>query len=116
MSKLKQTDDAPITTVRQAIQKISALHQAWNAIPWRERPPGEIRSGQVSVDVGGIQRGVKSCPHCGATTGMGLIVVRHDDGRGVGFDPALYHYAQAGHSITQADVDGDVLLSIMADA
>ncbi len=115
MSKLKQTDDAPITTVQQAIQKISALHGAWSAIPWRERPK-EIRSGMVCIDVGGIERGLQPCPHCGATTGMGLIVVRHDDGRGIGFDPALYHYAQVGHPITQADVDGDALLSIMADA
>jgi hypothetical protein len=116
MSKSKQTDEAPIATVQQAILKISALHQAWNATPWRERPSGDIRSGQVSIDVGGIQRGIKPCPHCGAMTNMGLIIVRHDDGRGLGFDPALYHYAQAGHPITQDDVDGDVLLSIMADA
>lgn len=116
MSKPKQADEAPISTVQQAILKISALHQAWNALPWRERSGWELRSGQVSVDVGGIQRGIKPCPHCGAMTSMGLIIVRHDDGRVLGFDPALYHYAQAGHPITRDDVDGDALLSIMADA
>jgi hypothetical protein len=74
------------------------------------------RSGAVTLYFGGIERGLQPCPHCGGMAGMGFIGVTHDDGRGLSFDPILYHYAQAGHPITDSDVDAGLLLSIMADA
>jgi hypothetical protein len=74
------------------------------------------RSGAVTFYFGGIERGLQPCPHCGAPAGMGFIGVTHDDGRGLSFDPILYHYAQAGHPITAEDVDVGLLLAIMADA
>jgi hypothetical protein len=70
-------------------------------------------SGKVTIDYE-IQRGVKPCPVCGQNTGMGRIVVQHSDGRSVAFDPALYHYVDAGHVIS--GVDGDTLVAIMCDA
>jgi hypothetical protein len=74
------------------------------------------RTGKVTLYFGGIERGFQPCPHCGATAGMGFIGVTHDDGRGLSFDPLLYHYAQAGHPIAAEDVDAGLLLAIMADA
>jgi hypothetical protein len=73
-------------------------------------------TGAVTLYFGGIERGLQPCPHCGGMAGMGFIGVSHDDGRSLSFDPILYHYAQAGHPIADEDVDGGLLLAIMADA
>ena len=85
----------------------------------QENAPGHYgsyyRSGPTTVDASRLQRGIISCPHCGAVTGMGTISVRHDDGRTVDFHPQLFHYAQAGHPITAEDVDRDALVAIMSD-
>jgi len=70
-------------------------------------------SGKVAIHYD-IQRGLKPCPDCGQATGMGLITVRHCDGRSVGLDPALYHYVDAGHVIS--GIDGNLLIAIMGDA
>ena len=75
-----------------------------------------FQSGPVYVYAGMVQRGIKPCPICGAMTGMGSIVVVHQDGRAVSFDPALYHYADAGHPITADDVDVETLVAIVSEA
>jgi hypothetical protein len=103
-------------TVEDAIRKVDDVI----APEYRQKnEPGSFtilyRLGPVTVDAGGIQRGVISCSHCGETTGMGTIIVSHDDGRTVHFHPQLFHYAQAGHPITDEDVDRNVLVAIMAD-
>jgi len=48
--------------------------------------------------------------------GMGSITVCHDDGRTVRFNPRLFHYAEAGHPITNRDVNCKLLVAIMSDA
>ena len=75
----------------------------------------EIRYGKLTIDHGRIQMGLQGCPFCDAVTGMGLISVTHDDGRSVSFDPALFHFARAGHPITEEDLDVDLFLSMIAD-
>ncbi len=74
------------------------------------------RSGLVVVDRSGIQRGQVPCPFCGELAGMGVIEVRHDDGRAVYLDPLLFHLAEVGHPITDQDVAGQLLVDIMQDA
>ena len=74
-----------------------------------------VRYGKLTIDRGGIERGIKPCPFCDAVTGMGIILVVHDDGRAVGYDPGLYHYADAGHPITEEDLDVDLFLSMIAN-
>lgn len=98
--------------IRQARLKEAGLYPDGEAL----EESFNYRSGKVSLYFGGIERGLQPCPHCGQTAGMGYIQVTHEDGRGVRFDPLLYHYAQAGHPITREDVDGETLVAIMADA
>jgi len=101
-------------TTGEALQKVDDLRRFGTHV----REGGHIgyRSREVFIDCGGIQRGVDSCLHCGEVVGMGVITVRHDDGRSVSFDPRLFHYAEAGHPITSDDIDGDTLVAIVADA
>lgn len=108
-------------TVVEAIRKVEEIHQ--RGIEARNRPRGTTieemltyRSGKVGVYTGRVQRGVLPCRYCGGWTGMGEIVVRHEDGREVTFGVELYHYAEAGHPIMPEDVDGEILVAIMADA
>jgi len=72
-------------------------------------------SGRVTIDYM-IQRGLKPCPICGESTSMGLISVKHRDGRTVAFDPALFHYVKVGHPIKVSDIAGDMLIAIMSDS
>lgn len=72
-------------------------------------------SGVVVIDYV-ICRGIEPCPICGQMTGMGVVRVQHHDGRSAAFHPRLYHYVDAQHPITEKDVDGQLLLAIMADA
>jgi hypothetical protein len=76
----------------------------------------KYHTGGVTLYFGGIARSLLPCPHCGLMTNTGYVGVAHEDGRSLRFDPALYHYAQAGHPITVEDVDAEMLLAIMADA
>lgn len=73
------------------------------------------RYGYVIIDRGGMMLGLTSCPVCGATTGMGVITVSHDDGRGVGIEVPFYHYVEAGHPISKEQLDTDLLFAIIAD-
>ena len=75
-----------------------------------------VRYGKLTIDRGGIQRGLEGCMICGHYHGMGCITVQHDDGRGIGIDLKLYHYAKAGHTITEEDIDAELLAAIIADA
>ena len=108
-------------TVQEAIRKVEESHR--RGIEDRNRPRGLTieemlthRSGKVAVYAGGVQRGIKPCQYCSGMTGMGEIVVRHEDGREVTFGVELYHHAEVGHPITPEDVDGETLLAILADA
>jgi len=101
-------------TPEDAIRKIAALCRSGRQV--NEEGRTGYRIGKVFIDTGGLQRGVTSCPHCGALMGMGRIVVRHDDGRNVSFNPRLFHYVEAGHPITSRDVNGKLLVAIMSDA
>lgn len=98
-------------TIQEAIRRIEEI---------RTPAPGEgpcvYGSGRVTVDRGEVQRGVLPCPVCGRLAGMGVITVRHADGRWVRYDPRLVHYAEAGHAITAEEVDAEMLLAIVADA
>ena len=75
-----------------------------------------VRYGYLIIDKGGIGKGLTWCPVCGATTGMGHIEVSHDDGRRVRIDVQLYHYVQVGHSISQEQLDSELLCGMLADA
>ncbi|GEM_PF-2886178 len=101
-------------TPEDAIRKIAALCRSRSAIS--EGGRSGYRSGRVFIDTSGLQRGVVPCPRCGALMGMGSITVCHDDGRTVRFNPRLFHYAEAGHPITNRDVNCKLLVAIMSDA
>jgi hypothetical protein len=73
------------------------------------------RMGKITVDRTGVQRGVVPCPYCGKAVGMGVISVRHADGRAVSFDPRVFHYADVNHPITPADLDMETLVAMMAE-
>jgi len=75
-----------------------------------------FRYRRLLIDRGGIQRGVESCPICGNYHGMGWITVTHDDGRHITIQLPLYHYAKAGHPISDTDIDAELLFAIIADA
>jgi len=75
-----------------------------------------FRYGRLLIDRGGIQRGLDCCPVCGQYHGMGWIFVTHDDGRRIGIHLPLYHYAKAGHPISETDIDAELLFAIIADA
>ena len=99
-------------TVQEAIKRVAQL----DPYTTRDFSHGTHRvspSGQVMIDYR-IERGILPCPVCGQWTGMGMITVRHIDGRSVVFSPALYHYVDAGHPLS--DIDGDLLIAIMRDA
>lgn len=72
------------------------------------------RRGNITIDAGAVERGLTSCPHCGATIGMGVLRIMHSDGRSVVFRVGFFHDVEAGHSL--AGVDTDTLVSIVADA
>jgi hypothetical protein len=124
LTRMRQIDDE-----LRADEAYRALDRAERRVIWQARLeeagllPGQAdssmayscRTGKVTLYFGGIERGLQPCPHCGAAAGMGFIGVTHDDGRGLSFDPILYHYAQAGHPIAAEDVDAGLLLAIMAD-
>ena len=97
------------------------LSDAFDTIErWREEgePAGDYsrRVGHVVIYSGGIQMGLTACPICGAVTGMGELLVSHDDGRRVVIPLPLFHYAEAGHPIAPAQLDSDRLCSIIVDA
>ena len=101
-------------TIEDAIRRVAELRAQLPSI--KEEGGYGHRFGKVFINDGMVQRGLEPCPHCGGAIGMGLIVVRHDDGRMVGFNPRLGHYVQEGHPITCEDVDGETLIAILADA
>lgn len=101
-------------TLEDAVRKIAALCRSGHQI--NEGGRTGYRTGRVFIDMSGLQRGVTSCPRCGALMGMGRITVRHDDGRSVSFNPRVLHYVEAGHSITSRDVNAKLLVAIMSDA
>jgi hypothetical protein len=118
---LEGKKDMAMMTVQEAVHKVEEIHRRGMEEQERSSRPSIAemfthRSGRVAVYTGGVQRGIKACLHCSGMTGMGEIVVRHEDGREVAFGVELYHYAQAGHPITPEDVDGETLLAILADA
>lgn len=76
---------------------------------------GKGTSGRVMVDGSGIYRCIKPCRLCEGTTLWGTITVRHEDGRTVSFNPRLFHYVEAGHPVTNKDINGDLLIAIIAD-
>ena len=98
-------------TIAGALERIQQISQSG------QREGGDpflLREGRVTVYVGALELGLKPCPYCNAATNMGEIIVTHDDGRRVSFDPALYHYARAGHPISETlaasllDIVGDI--------
>lgn len=96
------------------------IYEAFETVGrWRNEgaPAGAYtrRIGYVTIYSGGIEMGLTSCPVCGAITGMGRIEVSHDDGRRVGIELPLFHYAEAGHPITGEHLDTELLISIVAD-
>ena len=101
-------------TVQEAIQQV-ALLDPYQTGDFRFGTHITSPSGKVTIDYR-IERGILPCPVCGQWTGMGMITVRHVDGRSVSFSPALYHYVDAGHVISDSDFDGDLLIAIMGDA
>jgi len=72
------------------------------------------RRGNLTLDAGAVERGVISCPHCGATIGMGMLRLVHRDGRAVAFRVGFLHDVEVGHPVT--DVDVDALVAIVEDA
>jgi ribosomal protein S27AE len=84
-------------TIAEALSQIGKI----GASGQREGDPFLRRAGRITVYTGAMEMGLKPCPFCQASTNMGSIIVRHDDGRRVQFDPALYHYAEAGHPISE---------------
>ena len=100
-------------TVEDAIRRVAELHAQLPSV----KEEGQLghRFGQVFIRYL-LQRGVEHCPHCTGFVNMGMIVVKHDDGRMVGFEPRLGHYVQVGHPITSEDIDGETLIAILADA
>ena len=101
-------------TVQEAIKQV-ALLDPYQTRDFRHGTHITTPSGQVTIGYE-YQRGIIPCPICGKWTGMGMITVRHVDGRSVAFNPALYHYVDAGHVISDSDFDGDLLIAIMGDA
>lgn len=115
LKRLKRSEEYQALDLREQ----SALYKARRAELYDELgidKTGKLRSGKVTIYTGGVELGVRPCPHCGGLTGMGTIVVEHEDGHRVSISPALYHYAAAGHPITDADVNGEKLMAILADA
>jgi len=83
---------------------------------WDRKYSAEVctyRRGNVTIDAGAVERGVTSCPHCGATIGMGMLRVLHRDGRAVSFLVGFLHDVEVGHPI--AGVDVDALVAIVED-
>jgi len=101
-------------TVQDAITQVSQL-DPYHTRDFRFGTHITSPSGKVTIDYR-IARGIMPCPVCGQWTGMGTITVRHVDGRSVAFSPALYHYVDAGHVISDSDIDGELLIAIMGDA
>ena len=75
-----------------------------------------VRRGSVSVSFGAIQRGLDVCPLCGATTGMGVIIITHDELGEVDMPVQMYHYAEVKHPIGSELFHSELLAMIMADA
>jgi hypothetical protein len=100
--------------VEDAIRRINSLCRSGRAVT-EGRRIGH-RTGKVFIETGAVQRGVVSCPQCGALVGMGTVTVRHDDGRSVSFNPRLFHYVAAGHKLSARDVNAAKLTAIMGDA
>ena len=96
-------------TLAEALRR---LEQVWT--PKNSSEPCIYRSGKVTLDARYLERGIIPCPICGAMMGMGMLTLRHEDGRAVRFQPGLFHYVQAGHPIEGVDVA--LLVAIMADA
>ena len=118
---VEQVDRSALhTLLKAALQRQTLLEAMTKARGVMEDPqamvePAVYRIGKVTVDRSGIQRGVVPCPYCGEYVGMGVISVRHDDGRIVHFNPRVYHYADVNHPITPADLDVETLVAIMAE-
>jgi hypothetical protein len=100
-------------TVEDAIRRVAELRAQLPSV--EEEGGSGYRSGRVFITYM-LGRGLEHCPHCGGLVNMGVIVVRHDDGRGVGFEPRLGHYIEVGHPITSDDIDGETLIAILTDA
>jgi len=96
-------------TLAEALRR---LEKVW--VPKNSTEPCIYRSGKVTLDARCLERGIISCPYCGAMMGMGMLTLRHEDGRAVRFQPGLFHYVQAGHPIEGVNVA--LLVAIMEDA
>jgi len=77
----------------------------------------KYRYGNLLIDLGKVQRGLRRCQYCGALIPMGVIAIAHKDGRAVRFNAGLYHHAQAGHPLPW-DVSkemADQIVAIVSD-
>ena len=72
-----------------------------------------MRAGRITVDYGGVEMGLDGCPICGGVRNMGFLVVRHDDGRSIQVDMAMFHNVQAGHPVSESLARP--LIAIVAD-
>ena len=99
--------------VEDAIRRVDELYAQ---LPYvKEEGVSGYRFGRVFIRYV-LGRGLEPCPHCGGLVNMGVIVVKRDDGRGVGFEPRLGHYIEVGHPISSDDIDGETLIAILTDA
>ncbi len=96
-------------TIKEALQKLREFEEAGERVDRLV-----VRYGNIFIDLRMVQRGVRPCPYCGGMMGMGVIEVRHQDGRSVQFSPELYHYVDAGHPLPKDVVKR--LVEIVADA
>jgi hypothetical protein len=108
------------TLLKAALQRQTLLEALTKLTSVTDDPqamvePAVYRVGKVTVDRTGVLRGVVPCPHCGEFVGMGVILIRHTDGRTVSFNPRVFHYADVSHPITPADLDVETLVAMMAE-
>lgn len=96
-------------TLAEALRR---LDQVWK--PKNSTESCIYRLGKITLDARYLERGIIPCPYCGKMMGMGMLTLCHEDGRAVRFQPGLFHYVEAGHSIEGVNVA--LLVAIMADA
>ena len=117
---VEQVNHSALRTLLQVALQRQTLLEALTKVESVVNPqamvePAVYRMDKVTVNRTGVQRGVVPCPYCGEAVGMGVISVRHADGRAVSFNPRVFHYADVNHPITPADLDMETLVAMMAE-